>query len=790
MSFFSKKKKSSLLSKLNKTSTSLPNIEKKLSSPRSMDVSTSRASLRPIELPKGVERQYSFMGASSSGFFDGVAFNPVSDDEDTVSDNNFSLADLLARPADQPPPEYHAEMIPDVIYNLNLRTSRLPYLADVIDQMVHDSKISCIDQRKQMEVLESRYQQLHDEHLKLQQEVFAQLDEKITMAENFSVLITQLTQQLNRASQNIRRRSVTSDPAQLMILMNCLRAFDKASAASETLHLERTALELKLQMVQHEHSLLQERMKQIKTLQNDIVNKFSSINERHQLLQTLIDNTTALSSMLDGEDELSPTDGMIQAITPDYSQNSVETSPLYWKPMSLAMRGFPPTIIEDLSVFISSNQPLSPPSSMKHATISQLMIHLSERTEATFQRQFLQTFPYFLSPTALLHLLLIRFSVPAPIGEESRDFLSNTQQPIQIHLLAFLKAWVEHRTDDFASAEPGSPGALLRSFLASNLLHAFPIAVQHIQSRLNAATPSRMRLISSKSDAPAPPPAFTNIVFVNQPDLLDTLQGPEFFSVVSPLETARHLSGIVHPWYEQIREDEFFGLAWGKPGKELKSPNITKVTAYFNDFSDMVVTSILSQETVAARSKMIQWFISLADELDKLNNFHCLLSIVASLQKTEIYRLKMSWNQVPRLLYSRLREMLELVSSNYKILRLRTKTATPPFIPYIGVYLTDLTFIVDGMPTFNADGFVNWSKMQVITERISECLASVDARTNYHFEMFPPIVRWLTDFSRNMTTAEAESRSSIIGAQEEQELKIQLAQKQPSMTDSFTKLSK
>jgi len=62
-------------------------------------------------------------------------------------------------------------------------------------------------------------------------------------------------------------------------------------------------------------------------------------------------------------------------------------------------------------------------------------------------------------------------------------------------------------------------------------------------------------------------------------------------------------------------------------------------------------------------------------------------------------------------------QQLKLVTSHtssYKEYRAALRRAELPAIPYIGIWLTDLTFIEDGNPTYEVPERINFSKYRRI----------------------------------------------------------------------------
>lgn len=57
-----------------------------------------------------------------------------------------------------------------------------------------------------------------------------------------------------------------------------------------------------------------------------------------------------------------------------------------------------------------------------------------------------------------------------------------------------------------------------------------------------------------------------------------------------------------------------------------------------------------------------------------------------------------------------------IVSSEHRFRNLRDALhrCDPPCIPYLGLYLTDLSFIEEGTPNFTEDGLLNFSKMRMV----------------------------------------------------------------------------
>jgi son of sevenless-like protein len=133
-----------------------------------------------------------------------------------------------------------------------------------------------------------------------------------------------------------------------------------------------------------------------------------------------------------------------------------------------------------------------------------------------------------------------------------------------------------------------------------------------------------------------------------------------------------------------------------------------------------------------------------------LNNFSNLTSIISALGTAPIARLKRTWDQVPARTQTVLENMRRIMAStrNFGEYREALHAANPPCIPFfgrrlhthvikqtmgtlanvsvffffsLGVYLTDLTFIEDGIPSIMKKGnLINFAKRAKTAEVIRD----------------------------------------------------------------------
>jgi CRP-like cAMP-binding protein len=164
-----------------------------------------------------------------------------------------------------------------------------------------------------------------------------------------------------------------------------------------------------------------------------------------------------------------------------------------------------------------------------------------------------------------------------------------------------------------------------------------------------------------------------------------------------PLNVAEQLTLIEYSLLSEIRLGELCGQAWNKDGKEERAPNVLRYISWFNRVSRWVVTQIITQGEAVERAVAITKFVELGVALSGLNNFNGVIEILSALHSSAISRLKETWALVLKETIAKLEELDQLMNTegNFRHYRMLLDKSKPPVVPYMGLLLTDLTFMDD-----------------------------------------------------------------------------------------------
>jgi son of sevenless-like protein len=144
-----------------------------------------------------------------------------------------------------------------------------------------------------------------------------------------------------------------------------------------------------------------------------------------------------------------------------------------------------------------------------------------------------------------------------------------------------------------------------------------------------------------------------------------------------------------------------------------------KLIDLFNGIANWSAAQVLRHSKIEDRAQEVKKFMKIAIELRRNNNFNGCQEILAGLNDSAIYRLRATWLKIEKdeKLVSEYEEIRRILSpdKSWQTYRHLLKEIQPPCIPYIGMYLTDLTFIEDGNPNYlpttdNRSDIINFEK--------------------------------------------------------------------------------
>lgn len=206
------------------------------------------------------------------------------------------------------------------------------------------------------------------------------------------------------------------------------------------------------------------------------------------------------------------------------------------------------------------------------------------------------------------------------------------------------------------------------------------------------------------------------------------------------LEIAKQLTLIENKMFCSISAEELLNQNFTTKKLHLNlSPNIQRSVLFTNLLSDYVIESILQPGlSLKQRAHILKCWLKVSISCLYLRNFNSLASIMTSLQSFLISRVHKIWS----LLSTKYKDLFQYLTSiihpekNYHIYRKKIReflnssledNLDIPIVPYLSLFLQDLTFVVDGNPNYrvNKNSFleqklINFDKYSKITKIISD----------------------------------------------------------------------
>eukprot|EP00003_Mantamonas_plastica_P015928 TRINITY_DN2674_c0_g1_i2.p2 TRINITY_DN2674_c0_g1~~TRINITY_DN2674_c0_g1_i2.p2 ORF type:complete len:364 (+),score=121.49 TRINITY_DN2674_c0_g1_i2:2355-3446(+) len=202
---------------------------------------------------------------------------------------------------------------------------------------------------------------------------------------------------------------------------------------------------------------------------------------------------------------------------------------------------------------------------------------------------------------------------------------------------------------------------------------------------------------------------------------LEGISPSMLFLTLPAKELAKQITMRDFNIYKQITSRELLDLAWSKPALQHRAPNVLDLIKHFNTFSNGVASAIVSEVKLKDRSAVMGHWINVAGELFAINNFHGVMAINAAITVAAVYRMKHTRNMLTNTQQDLIDTFKTATSpdNSWKQMRTILNEAKGPVFPYIGMYLSDLTFTDEGNPDRIGD-MINFTKYRMLHKIIAE----------------------------------------------------------------------
>ncbi|VDB86882.1 unnamed protein product [Peniophora sp. CBMAI 1063] len=350
-----------------------------------------------------------------------------------------------------------------------------------------------------------------------------------------------------------------------------------------------------------------------------------------------------------------------------------------------------------------------------------------------FLNVFFLTFRLFTTPAELLQAIILRYNLLPPAEmADSEELMAVWMQrkgvPVRLRVSNLIRNWLESY---WRPEKDHSVLSQLNDFNRDALALMFPGPAGRIKEmvRVRAAqaesigrssgtpamptTPSRPSMSSHMPQAGLPlnlnPPVVNSPSEIPRPimtkALLSRLRTREYSNIAvtdfDSLELARQLTLMECAMYCAISPDE---LLEGSGEGNTNRAGVRAMSGLSTTITGWVAESILNETDAKRRTALLKFFIKLADRCTAIHNYSTSRSILAALDSSTISRLHQTWAGVPQKQKHQVEAIRKLAdhARNYHEYRSRLRNTPPPAVPFLGLYLTDLTFCREGNPSTRA----------------------------------------------------------------------------------------
>ncbi|XP_054636709.1 ral guanine nucleotide dissociation stimulator-like 2 isoform X2 [Dunckerocampus dactyliophorus] len=406
--------------------------------------------------------------------------------------------------------------------------------------------------------------------------------------------------------------------------------------------------------------------------------------------------------------------------------------------------------------------PSSPTSSVsrcqcvKAGTEERLVLHLLHcftLGDTSFITIFLATYRSFTSTERVLDILTDRLEHPP--GDSSR---SHARKSFNKAVCTVFSAWLSEYPEDFKGLR--EPSRLLR---LAPLLPRDSSSAADLRARF-------LGIAEQLSEKALLPNAYKDVKICRSPSPDASKFEATTILGFASAAVAEQLTRIETELFVRLVPYHCLGSLWSqrdKKGREGACWSVRATVRQFNRLANAVLASCLWPTRLRSqqRARLLEKWISVAEACRARKNFSSLYAIVSALQSNPIHRLRRTWQDTDREATRRYEELSEIFSDkdNYSQSReLLKEEGTSKYanldnqlsnkqpvrsgaqgtVPYLGIFLTDLTMLDTAVKDRLDNDYINFDKRRREFEVLAQIRLLQSSCKNCVFMKDEAFLRW------------------------------------------------
>ena len=370
------------------------------------------------------------------------------------------------------------------------------------------------------------------------------------------------------------------------------------------------------------------------------------------------------------------------------------------------------------------------PNSLRASSMKRIVIYMTSANVDPgndFRFIVFASHKVFIKSEDLLDMILARYTLPEEVYNDTVLHLSIEEiaQEIKTRVVLAIQSWLNGHFTDFTDLMLRK----LLSWIETEVIVENHLFAAHLKNLISKSQmPKKIKAIQSIAGGPSSPKV----------PICD----------IRAVDLANQLSVRDSEAFSALTRDELLSLAWMTHNPDETAPQLTKLTAHFNEVTSIVSSSIRACTTRKRRIDVISQWIRVASELLNMSNYHSFYAAVLGLQKVQS-TFPHEFQKLSRNKTELYKEFLALTDSagNFSNLRKSLNQATynnMPVIPYTGMMQADAVFIEEANDSFitlnnlELPNFVKAKLLSLLWEQVSSYKSK-----KYQIMNNPAVMRWI-----------------------------------------------